>query len=187
MVRHDFGNILNRFFGAGLLDYDDRGGAADALASFANYGVDIREDANHVYIEADLPGFRKEDVDIAIEDGVLTITAERREEVVEPDAGQAATPGQGGDARQQAQQGQAPQGQAQQGQQPQQKPQQPQQPARQHENYLLRERRIQRFVRSFTLPPNVDEQSVQAKLENGVLRITLNKREDTKPKRVQVS
>jgi len=57
----------------------------------------------------------------------------------------------------------------------------------QNENYLLGERRVQRFVRSFALPPNVDEQDVHAKLADGVLRITLRKREDTKPRRVQVS
>ena len=170
MVRNDFGNILGRFFGSGLLG--DGGGAVDALASLANYGVDIREDADHVYIEADLPGFRKEDVDIAIEDGILTISAERQEEkeiAPEQPTGKADQPGQKGEAQQQGQQ------------------QQQAKSSRQDESYLLRERRVQRFVRSFTLPPNVDEQSVQAKLEDGVLRITLGKREDTKPRRVQVS
>jgi HSP20 family protein len=175
MVRHDFGDIIARFFGSGLLG--DGGFAADALTSLANYGVDIREDADHVYIEADLPGFRKEDVDIQIEDGILTISAEHQEEkgmAPEPPTGKADQAGQKGDAQQQP-----PPGQQQQRQQA--------KSSRQDENYLLRERRVQRFVRSFTLPPNVDEQSVQAKLEDGVLRITLGKREDTKPKRIQVS
>jgi len=179
MVRHDFGNVLSRFFGGGLLGED--GGTGDPLASLANYGVDIREDADHVYIEADLPGFRKEDVDISVEDGTLTISAERQEEVVaEPPA---ASPGQeqqqqgkdngGGQQRREAQPGQqGPQGRT---------------SRQQQGNYLLRERRVQRFVRSFTLPPNVDEQSAEAKLEDGVLKITLRKREDTKPRRVQVS
>lgn len=185
LARSDFGNILGRFFGSGLLG--DGGGAVDALASLANYGVDIREDADRVYIEADLPGFRKEDVDISIEDGILTISAERQEEkeiAPEPPTGRADQPGQKGDAQQQGQQAGQQQGQPQQGQ-PQQ--QQAKSPRQDGGNYLLRERRVQRFVRSFTLPPNVDEQSVQAKLEDGVLRITLAKREDTKPRRVQVS
>ena len=42
-------------------------------------------------------------------------------------------------------------------------------------------------MRSFTLPPTVDEQSVNAKLSDGVLTITLNKREETKPRKVTVS
>ena len=52
--------------------------------------------------------------------------------------------------------------------------------------YLLRERRYARFQRSFTLPPTVDESSVNAKLADGVLTITLNKREETKPRKIQV-
>jgi len=174
MVRHDFGNVLSRFFGGGLLGED--GGTVDPLVALANYGVDIREDADHVYIEADLPGFRKEDVDISVEDGTLTISAERQEEVAaEPPAGQsgqeqAQGTDQGGRQDRHGQPGQ--QGRA---------------FRQQQDNYLLRERRVQRFVRSFTLPPNVDEQSAEAKLEDGVLKITLRKREDTKPRRVQVS
>ena len=53
-------------------------------------------------------------------------------------------------------------------------------------NYLLRERRVQRFVRSFTLPPNVDESSVQARLENGVLRLSLPRPEEDKPRRISI-
>src|SRR4030095_1245801 len=49
---------------------------------------------------------------------------------------------------------------------------------------LLHERRYSKFLRSFTLPPTVDEQSVNAKLTDGVLTITLNKREETKPRKV---
>ena len=52
---------------------------------------------------------------------------------------------------------------------------------------LLNERRYNRFLRSFTLPPTVDEKTVNAKLADGVLSITLNKREETKPRKIQVS
>ena len=38
-----------------------------------------------------------------------------------------------------------------------------------------------------TLPPTVNESSVQAKLNDGVLTITLNKREETKPRKISVS
>jgi HSP20 family protein len=187
----DFSNVLGRFFGGGLLQDDRELASLASLATLANYGVDIREDQDHVYIEADLPGFRKEDVDISIEDGVLTITAERREEIEEP-----ATGGTGQDQRRSAAEGQEQargQSLAQAGQ-PQQEGRQVQPAqgrqihARQPQgNYLLRERRVQRFVRSFTLPPNVDESNIQAMLENGVLRITLNKRQESKARRVKVS
>jgi HSP20 family protein len=175
LARSDINGML-RLFGRGLFGDDMDAGA---LASLANYGVDIREDANHVYVIADLPGFRKEDVDISIEDGTLTITAERREEVAVPPGSQQNRAGQQG----QGQQGQASQQQQQPGTA---SAQQGQQEEGQGE-YLLRERRIQRFVRSFTLPPNVDDRHVQARLENGVLTVTLNKREESKPRHVQVS
>ncbi|MEA2707651.1 MAG: hypothetical protein QOF78_252 [Phycisphaerales bacterium] len=172
----DFNNMLSRFFGGrGLFGDDNDGGGP--LAALAN-AVDIREDDDHIYIEADLPGFRKEDVDISLDDGMLTITAERREERVEPPPDGDQHRGQRG---QQGQQGQP----AQQGHQQAATTEQQQQAQRW--NYLLRERRVQRFVRSFTLPPNVDPESVQAKLENGVLRLTLNKRSDGKGRHIQIS
>jgi HSP20 family molecular chaperone IbpA len=33
----------------------------------------------------------------------------------------------------------------------------------------------------------VDEKTVQARMENGVLTVTLNKREETKPRKITVS
>jgi len=193
LARNDINGML-RLFGRGLFGDDLEGGP---LASMGTYGVDIREDENHVYVIADLPGFRKEDVDISIEDGTLTIVAERREEIAVPPGQQ-----QGGRAgRQGGQQGTQQAGQQGQSAAPQQSREQEGAAAAQsgqatgqmagqgegQGEYLLRERRIQRFVRSFTLPPNVDDQHVQARLENGVLTITLNKREESKPRRVQVS
>jgi HSP20 family protein len=181
LARNDINGML-RLFGRGLFGDDLDAGS---LASIGNYGVDIREDENHVYVVADLPGFRKEDVDISIEDGTLTITAERREEIAVPPGGEhgrqgrPSAQGQPGQREERSQQEQQQQGAATD------QPGQGQGEAR--GEYLLRERRVQRFVRSFTLPPNVDDQHVQARLENGVLTITLNKREESKPRRVQVS
>jgi HSP20 family protein len=42
------------------------------------YRVDVHEDAEHVYVEAELPGLTKEDIEITLEDGVLTIAGEKR-------------------------------------------------------------------------------------------------------------
>lgn len=82
IVRNDL-NLLNHFFGIGRNLFDDSGNGS-ALSSLTNYGVDIREDKDHIYIEADLPGFRKEEVDVSLEEGVLTISAEHVEEAAKP-------------------------------------------------------------------------------------------------------
>lgn len=42
--------------------------------------VDVSEDDDNVFVRASLPGFRKEDVDVEIHDGVLTLKAEHTEE-----------------------------------------------------------------------------------------------------------
>src|SRR4051812_31305132 len=129
-MQHEFDGLMNRFLGG--RESSNGGG------QLAPYAVDVREDADHIYVEAELPGFKKEDVDITLENQTLTIAAERKE-----------TQEKKGD-------------------------------------YLLNERRYQRFLRSFTLPPTVDEKKVDAKLTDGVLHIMLNKREETKPRKIQV-
>ncbi|WP_076792069.1 Hsp20/alpha crystallin family protein [Chlorobium sp. KB01] len=42
-----------------------------------SFKVDISEDENAINIEADLPGVKKEDVKVSMDDDVLCITAER--------------------------------------------------------------------------------------------------------------
>ncbi|HWE02079.1 MAG TPA: Hsp20/alpha crystallin family protein [Tepidisphaeraceae bacterium] len=127
-TQRDFNTMLNRFFGS-----QQDGG------QMAPFGVDVREDGDHIYVEADLPGFKKEDIEITLENQTLTISAEHKEEHEEKGA------------------------------------------------MLLHERRYSQFLRSFTLPPTVDEKAVDAKLQDGVLKVTLNKREETKPRKVQVN
>lgn len=132
-AQREFDTMLGRLFGQQ---------AGDSGQRLAPYAVDVREDADHFYVEAELPGFRKEDVDVTLENQQLTIAAERKEEQEQKgDKGE----------------------------------------------LLLHERRYNRFLRSFTLPPTVDDQTVNAKLQDGVLRITLNKREETKPRKISVS
>jgi HSP20 family protein len=132
LAQREFDSMLNRFFGGRETD----GGY------LAPYAVDVREDADHIYVEAELPGFKKDEVDITLENQTLTISAERKEEKKEG----------GGKGE-----------------------------------HLLHERRYTRFLRSFTLPPTVDDQTVNAKLNEGVLTVTLNKREETKPRKINVS
>ena len=130
-VQRDFESMLGRALG----------GRADGSSRFAPYGVDVREDADHLYVEAELPGFKKDDVDITLENQTLTIAGERRDTPENEKKGE----------------------------------------------WLLNERRYTRFLRSFTLPQTVSEQSVNAKLDSGVLTITLNKREESKPRKITVS
>ena len=40
------------------------------------FEVDVREDDDHYYIEANLPGVDKDAIDVTLEDGVLTLSAE---------------------------------------------------------------------------------------------------------------
>jgi len=113
-----------------------------AAGYWSPYGVDIHEDVDHIVVEAELPGFTKEQVGITMENQTLTISADRPEQ------------NKTGDGKSQT---------------------------------LLNERRFTHVERSFTLPPTVDEKSVAAKLADGLLTITLKKREESKPRRVQVS
>jgi len=131
-MQREFDTMLNRFFNP------DR-----SSARILPYGVDIREDADHFYVEAELPGYKKNEVDVTLENQTLTISAERNAESKTGDTGKGES--------------------------------------------LLQERRYGRYVRSFTLPPTVDEQKVDAKLADGVLTITLNKREEVKPRKIAVS
>jgi HSP20 family protein len=134
LAQHEFDSMLGRFFGNRF---------SDGGNYLAPYGVDVREDADHIYVEAELPGYKKEEVDINLENQTLAISAEHKEAKEEKPGDKA--------------------------------------------DWLLRERRYSRFQRSFTLPPTVDSQSVQAKLNDGVLTVTLQKREETKPRRITVS
>lgn len=103
----------------------------------AAYPADIYEDSDNIYIDAELPGFRNEEVEVVMEDGVLTITAERKPEQAQG-------------------------------------------------TYHLHERRWRRAQRSFSVPSTVDENNIEATLRDGVLHLTLRKREEVKPRKIQI-
>lgn len=45
--------------------------------------IDIREEPSRYVVEADMPGFNKDDLELTFEDGLLTVTAERKQETEE--------------------------------------------------------------------------------------------------------
>lgn len=139
-MQREFDTMLNRFFGGAGTPQTTNGRRS------APYAVDVHEDENHLYFEVELPGFKKEELDITVDNNVLTISAERR-------TGQRQGEGSSEPRRE----------------------------------TLLNERRYTYFSRSFTLPPTVSNDDVAAKLEDGVLHLTLNKREETKPRKINVS
>lgn len=54
-------------------------------------------------------------------------------------------------------------------------------------NYHRVERAYGQFVRSFTLPSNVDRENIRAKFSNGLLEIELPKKEEAKPRQIRIS
>jgi HSP20 family protein len=109
-----------------------------AIPSFIP-AVDVYEDEHNIVLTAELPGIEEKDLNISVENGVLTISGERRMENEEK-----------------------------------------------RDNFQRIERSYGRFTRSFTLPPTVDPEDVKAEFTNGVLRVTLAKREEAKPKQIRI-
>jgi HSP20 family protein len=55
------------------------------------------------------------------------------------------------------------------------------------ENYRRVERQYGSFTRTFTLPQTVDSENVSANYDKGVLKITLPKKAEAKPKQIKVN
>lgn len=72
-VFNELDRLLNR-------SWDDTGEITAA------YPVDIHEDDQAIYVDAELPGFGKDEIEVNLEKGVLRITAERKKQ---PEKGQA--------------------------------------------------------------------------------------------------
>ncbi len=101
--------------------------------------VDIYEDENEIVVKCELPDMNEKDIEVKVENNVLTIKGEKKLEREEK-----------------------------------------------KENYHLIESSYGSFSRSFTLPSNVDADKATAKYEKGVLKITLPKKEEAKPKQIEV-
>jgi HSP20 family protein len=88
--------------------------------------IDVVQRDEDLMIRAELPGVKPEDVDITIQNRILTISGKLEEEREDERRG-----------------------------------------------YLVRERRYGTFQRSLQLPQDVDEDQINARVENGVLKITI--------------
>lgn len=70
-----FDSFFNNFFGDDMF-YPSN------ISTFGNgFKVDLKEDENNYMIEADLPGIKKENIDINLNNNYLTISAKRQDDV----------------------------------------------------------------------------------------------------------
>lgn len=133
----DVSDRLNRIFGRGL---PSRAADKDAMIAFDwAPSVDISETNEEFVIKAELPGINKDDVKVAVEDGIVRIQGERKHEKEEKD-----------------------------------------------KKFHRIERSYGSFLRTFSLPMNVDEAKIQAQFKDGLLTVRLPKSPTAKPKAVDV-
>ena len=102
--------------------------------------VDVAETDTHFEISAELPGMKKEDIQVDLENGRLSITGERSFRNEE-----------------------------------------------EGKNYHRVENRYGSFSRSFYLPDSIDEDSISAKYEDGILNITIAKNEQKVKKQIEIA
>lgn len=74
-------NLWNPFRDLDEIEKNFFGNSSNAVA----FKTDIKDEGDHYLLEADLPGFKKENVNIDIDDGYLTITATRKSEYEDKD------------------------------------------------------------------------------------------------------
>ncbi len=101
--------------------------------------MDVHDSKDSIVVRADLPGMKKEDIEVSIQDGALIIRGEKREEAERKEKGAVRT-----------------------------------------------ERFYGSFHRSVTLPTAVDDTKVKASYKNGVLELTLPKKEEAKPRQIKI-
>jgi HSP20 family protein len=128
---------VNRLFSTNL----SRGFGEEGIGRGAwNPSVDIYENKDQIVLEAELPGMKRDDFELSVENNIITLRGERQFEKKEDS-----------------------------------------------DNYHRVERSYGSFTRSFTLPQSVSAEGATAEYRNGVLRVTLPKREETKARRIEIS
>lgn len=109
--------------------------------------TDVTEEDKDYKLEAELPGFNKEDIGVDLKDGVLTIHAAHKENKDQKDEKSG--------------------------------------------KYIRRERSEASYQRSFTVGEDVKPEDITAKYENGVLTLTIPKKEEAieqkeEPKKIEI-
>lgn len=129
---------LDRFFGPGALQAGERGAESETAGNWLP-AVDITENEQNYEIRADLPGVDPNNIEVSMDDHVLSIHGSRDSESTEEGTGW---------------------------------------------------RRVERvqgtFHRRFSLPEDADPENIQARCRNGVLHLTVPKKEREPNKRIPV-
>jgi HSP20 family protein len=126
---------INRLFNDGI----ERAGEDSSLTTWAP-AVDIYETVRELVVKADLPEVDPKDLEIRVENNILTLRGERKfESKVSED------------------------------------------------KYLRVERTYGSFSRSFSLANTVNPEAIKADYNNGVLTLTIPKREEAKPKQIKIN
>lgn len=113
--------------------------------------IDIIEDKDVLTLYAEMPGVKKDDVKVKINDeNVLTISGEKHAYKFDSD-----------EAKDQKEE---------------------KEETKVQKSFIKSERSFGSFVRRIMLPENIDGDSINAKFTDGVLEITLKKKEPEKPK-----
>ncbi|MFQ5709899.1 MAG: Hsp20/alpha crystallin family protein [bacterium] len=100
--------------------------------------ADIEETDDDYVLRMDLAGISKKDINISLENNVLTVRGERKRDEADK------------------------------------------------RTVHVNERFFGKFYRSFVLPSTVDPDSVNAEYKDGVLTVTIKKREEAKPKAIEI-
>jgi len=72
MMRQEFDSLFDRFFG----DFWD--GHGGAMIRGPQVPVSIWDDEQNIYVEVELPGVAREDVEVVVQDGSLHLRGERK-------------------------------------------------------------------------------------------------------------
>ncbi len=78
-LRNEVENLFNLAFGR-LTETDDENGRGSQLLEGWFPAVDVFEDKDNLLVKAELPGMKKEDIEIAMQDNYLTLSGERKQE-----------------------------------------------------------------------------------------------------------
>src|SRR4030067_3400403 len=132
-VPQEVGRLFDDFFGHFPVELNGRTGTWSPA-------VDVSEDGENLYFTVEVPGMSKEEVKITLQDNILTIRGEKKQETEKKDA-----------------------------------------------NYYRVERSYGSFTRSFSLPTGVVPDKIKAQYQDGLLKISLPKAEQVKPKEIPIA